>query len=93
MSDRTPTIDERITAYLSGGGLFNPEFAHHDAVRDLLIDCRAELAEAVEALKEIKRSAKASVNTLSRDVFDWREDMDEIIRKADAVLAKHKASS
>ncbi len=35
----------RITAYLSGGGLFNPEAANHDAVRDLLIDCREELAE------------------------------------------------
>jgi hypothetical protein len=35
----------RITAYLSGGGLFNPELAIHDAVRDLLIDCRAALSE------------------------------------------------
>lgn len=37
-------VIERITAYLSGGGLFNPELANHDAVRDLLIDCRAALA-------------------------------------------------
>lgn len=37
---------ERITAYLSGGGLFNPELADHEAVRDLLIDCRAALATA-----------------------------------------------
>jgi hypothetical protein len=35
---------ERITAYLSGGGLVNPELAIHDAVRDLLIDCRAALS-------------------------------------------------
>lgn len=35
----------RITAYLTGGGLFNPELANHDAVRDLLIDCRDALAE------------------------------------------------
>ena len=35
----------RITAYLSGGGLFNPELAIHDAVRDLLIDCRTALSE------------------------------------------------
>lgn len=37
---------ERITAYLSGGGLFNPELADHEAVRDLLIDCRAALTAA-----------------------------------------------
>lgn len=38
-------IVDRITAYLSGGGLFNPELANHDAVRDLLIDCRDALDE------------------------------------------------
>ena len=36
-------VADRITAYLSGGGLFNPELANHDAVRDLLIDARDEL--------------------------------------------------
>jgi hypothetical protein len=35
----------RIAAYLSGGGLFNPELANHDAVRDLIIDCRARIEE------------------------------------------------
>jgi hypothetical protein len=38
-------LSERITAYLSGGGLFNPELANHDAVRDLLIECRAVLSQ------------------------------------------------
>ena len=37
-------VSARITAYLSGGGLFNPELANHEAVRDLLIDCRAALS-------------------------------------------------
>jgi hypothetical protein len=36
-------VSERITAYLSSGGLFNPELADHNAVRDLLIDARAAL--------------------------------------------------
>ena len=44
-------IIKRITEYLSGGGLFNPEMANHDHVRDLLIDCRnaleAELSKPV----------------------------------------------
>lgn len=38
-------LQQRITDYLSGGGLFNPELANHVAVRDLLIDCRKALAE------------------------------------------------
>jgi hypothetical protein len=36
-------LQARITAYLSLGGLFNPEMANHEAVRDLLIDCRTAL--------------------------------------------------
>jgi hypothetical protein len=37
-------LADRITAYLAGGGLFNPELANHDAVRDLLIECRDALS-------------------------------------------------
>lgn len=40
------SVVERITAYLAGGGLFNPELANHDAVRDLLIDARDALIAA-----------------------------------------------
>jgi hypothetical protein len=36
---------QRITDYLSGGGLVNPELANHKEVRDLLIDCRSELGK------------------------------------------------
>ena len=39
---------KRINAYLQSGGLFNPEMANHDAVRDLLMDCRSALAEPAE---------------------------------------------
>ena len=35
---------KRINEYLWSGGLFNPELAIHDRVRDLLIDCRSALA-------------------------------------------------
>jgi hypothetical protein len=34
---------ERINAYLISGGLFNPEMAEHDKVRDLIMDCREAL--------------------------------------------------
>jgi hypothetical protein len=44
MNDKArEALNDRITAYLAGGGLFNPELANHTAVRDLLIDCRAAL--------------------------------------------------
>lgn len=33
----------RIDDYLCGGGLFNPELANHDEVRNLLMDCRTQL--------------------------------------------------
>ncbi len=52
----------RITAYLIGGGLFNPELANHEGVRDLLIDCRdtieqlrQERAELLVALRDAVR--------------------------------------
>ena len=48
-----PTTPEalhvRITEYLMRGGLFNPEQANHEAVRDLLIDCQRALAAPAEA--------------------------------------------
>jgi hypothetical protein len=37
-------VSNRITGYLSGGGLFNPELADHAAVRNLLIDARNALS-------------------------------------------------
>ena len=42
-------LADRITEYLSGGGLFNPELANHEAVRDLLIECRNALASKAPA--------------------------------------------
>jgi hypothetical protein len=39
-SDRRDRLIGRITEYLAGGGLFNPELANHDAVRELLIETR-----------------------------------------------------
>ncbi len=40
---QTLAVVQRITDYLCGGGLMNHELAKHDAVRDLLIDCREQL--------------------------------------------------
>ena len=49
---------ERITAYLSCGGMFNPELAIHDTVSGLLFDCR----EGILALEERVRELEAQVN-------------------------------
>ena len=40
MTNRAKELSDRITEYLSLGGLFNPELMEHDKVRDLLIDIR-----------------------------------------------------
>lgn len=45
MNEREQNLIDRITEYLLTGGLFNPELANHDAVRDLLIECREFLNE------------------------------------------------
>ncbi len=41
----TDVLIAQITDYLCSGGLFNPEMAMHDRVRDLLMDCRDVLQE------------------------------------------------
>ena len=45
MNEQTQNLIDRITEYLVLGGLFNPELATHDAVRDLLIECGEVLSE------------------------------------------------
>ena len=48
INNRTQYLIDSITAYLSLGGLFNPELANHIAVRDLLIECREVLNERTQ---------------------------------------------
>jgi hypothetical protein len=45
MNEQAKELSDRITEYLTMGGLFNPELANHVAVRDLLIECRKVLDE------------------------------------------------
>lgn len=46
---RRSQISERITDYLSSGGLFNPELMDHQAVRDLMLMAREEIDELYAA--------------------------------------------
>jgi hypothetical protein len=51
-------LTKQIDAYLSCGGLFNPELANHVAVRDLLIACREALAKQEQGEPEDKTRTK-----------------------------------
>jgi len=74
------TLIERINVYLQSGGLFNPEMANHDAVRDLLMDCRRALAEPAEDAESVqqeyfKRGFQAGfregVEAAAQEVGSW----------------------
>lgn len=60
----------RITAYLSEGGLFNPELANHDNVRDLLIDCRAALT-GLQSREAVVRECAAVCD--GEGILNWHE--------------------
>lgn len=51
------SLTERITEYLSSGGLFNPEMADHSRVRNLLIDCRDALNASPQASQQAEKVA------------------------------------
>ena len=75
----------RITYYLSSGGLFNPELADHLAVRNLLMECREALAQRTwvgltdEEIKSIWLSGK-----------DYGDDWLDVLGIARAIEAKLK---
>ena len=56
---------ERITDYLVSGGLFNPELAEHDKVRNLLVDCREAL------LPQISQTTSPGSNIEFYDGEPW----------------------
>jgi len=60
-------LEARITAYLRFGGLFNPEMADHEEVRDILVDCRdalTALAARVDALMKERDHYKGLIDTM-----------------------------
>ena len=44
----TNPVNEKIKEYLLNGGLFNPEYMDHTAVRDLLIEAASEIERLEE---------------------------------------------
>lgn len=67
-----PNVSDRITAYLSGGGLFN-HLANHEAVRDLLIDCRESIAKKDVAIKIQSKAIEAFKTHFGMDRDEWTE--------------------
>ena len=72
MNKQTEALVQRITDYLFGGGVFNPELANHIAVRDLLIDCRKALAEQPAPPPECKTDAEKTAFA-----FGWWKALEE----------------
>lgn len=51
LPEKVVEAKQEITDYLSSGGLFNPELANHNEVRDLLIELRT-LLDRIESRLE-----------------------------------------
>jgi hypothetical protein len=65
--DSKTDVINRIKDYLLSGGMWNPELAIHDNVRDLIIDCRTEienLQREIDELKDWKESALVEFNKI-----------------------------
>ena len=71
------SVVERIDSYLANGGLWNPELANHDVVRDLLIDCRTELTTIREELASQYAFVVLSASTLGAA----RNSVERIIKR------------
>jgi hypothetical protein len=74
-----------ITDYLASGGLFNPELANHDAVRELLRDCHHFLASLPDARATHPRcllppSQEACSMTMSKRNKDCNTAIAEYLR-------------
>lgn len=88
------SLSDRITQYLSVGGLWNPELMEHDKVRDLLIECRSAFTAQQEQLDVLRRIADRGLldagaqwvrsGFLSRDwnsqIDCWQHLLDELKR-------------
>lgn len=57
-------IQDKITQYLSSGGLFNPELMEHEKVRDLILHCRDRIAELEREVAESRAQVDAKSSLL-----------------------------
>jgi hypothetical protein len=76
-----PTVNERITEYLTNGGLFNPELMDHNAVRDLLMDARTEITDLMDAYLYYAQLFKKTV--------ERKHILENALRKIDQATISH----
>ncbi len=55
MNTQKTDVIKRIQDYLLSGGVWNPELAIHDNVRDLIIDCRTEIERLQSERSELRK--------------------------------------
>ncbi len=80
------TLEQRITDYLSSGGLFNPELADHDAVSRLLFDCREQLDAELEKRKIVLGALDILAVALTDHDHQWSNDQRGIYEHAVEIL-------
>ena len=83
-------LRQRITDYLAGGGLFNPEMAIHDRVRDLLIDCREALRDLPVEAEPVAQCPHPSptVSELIRKDIQFEHLLPDAIRNLKAAIPR-----
>lgn len=64
---------DRIKGYLVSGGMFNPELANHDNVRELVIDSRDEIIR-LRRYEKIVHYIANDYHELSHDKAKWQRD-------------------
>ena len=90
-AQRAQRATNGVTDYLVSGGLFNPECAIHDNVRDLLMFCRdtsedlPRLTEALEGLVKAMTEFSSVINYVGFEIPHFGADVKE---RADAALSR-----
>lgn len=82
--NNTPKTDviERIQDYLLSGGIWNPELAIHDNVRDLIIDCRTQIERLHSELYNAKNAFSEILKTNQDTPVLIYQKMEDIARNA-----------
>ena len=53
---------DQCNNYLISGGLFNPELAIHENVRDMIIDCRDQMVAQKAEVERLREALRHSIS-------------------------------
>ena len=62
---------DRCNNYLISGGLFNPELAIHDNVRDMIIDCRDQMVAQKAEIEQLRKALQYAVDQYGKPGGPW----------------------